>query len=97
MAKGIQTEFKQPVGYFLSHSGTAADVLKDLLLRCYSSLADASLEPGAAAYDEGGQNLSVFSQVLTAEKPYIDVKGKCLFFLFDLPHLLKCSTNRLFK
>lgn len=97
MAKGIQTPWKQPLGYFFANKGTPAGVLKDLLLRCYTSLVDAGLEPVAVVCDQGSQNLSVFYQLVTAEQPYIDINGKRLFFLFDVPHLLKCLRNMLFK
>ncbi|XP_040355081.1 uncharacterized protein LOC115322190 [Ixodes scapularis] len=97
MAKGIRTPWKQPLGYFFAHKGTPTNVLQDLLFQCYSLLVDAGLEPVAVVCDQGSQNISLFSSLITPEKPYIDVNGKPLFFLFDAPHPLKCLRNMLFK
>lgn len=97
MAKGVGTPWKQPLGYFFAHKGTPSEVLKDLLFQCYSALVDAGLEPVAVVCDQGSQNVSLFSSIVTAEKPYVEINGKPLFFLFDAPHLLKCLRNMLFK
>lgn len=96
MAKGVRTPWKQPLGYFFAHKGTPSDVLKDIL-QCYSALADGGLEPIAVACDQGSQNVLLFSSIVTAEKPYVEINGKPPFSLFDAPHLLKCLRSKLFK
>lgn len=97
MAKGIRTPWKQPLGYFFAHCSTPANVLRDLLFQCHNLLVKAGLDPVAVACDQGNQNVALFNGLVTPEKPYITVNEKPLFFLFDVPHLLKCLRNMFFK
>nr|XP_050043440.1 uncharacterized protein LOC126540642 [Dermacentor andersoni] len=60
-------------------------------------LVGAGLQPVAVVCDQGNQNVSLFSKLVTPEKPYLSVNGEPLFFIFDPPHLLKCLRNMLFK
>nr|XP_050029141.2 uncharacterized protein LOC126525127 [Dermacentor andersoni] len=60
-------------------------------------LVGAGLQPVAVVCDQGNQNVSLFSKLVTPEKPYLSVIGEPLFFIFDPPHLLKCLRNMLLK
>lgn len=96
MSKGICTPCKQPLGYFIADKAEPATALHDLF-KCHKMLVGAGLQPVAVVCDQGNQNVSLFSNLVTPEKPYLNVNGEPRFFIFDPPHLLKCLRNMLFK
>ncbi|XP_077507364.1 uncharacterized protein LOC144117403 [Amblyomma americanum] len=69
MAKGICTPWKQPLGYFFADKAAPATVLYDLLFKCHKMLVGAGLQPVAVVCDQGNQNVSLFSKLVTPEKP----------------------------
>ena len=98
MVKGISAKWKQPIGYFLSHNTTSADKLKSLVVSAIEKLSSIGLSVRVVICDQGATNQQMFKFFgVSASKPFADVGGSKVVFMFDSPHLLKNVRNNLVK
>ena len=97
MVKGIVSDWKQPVGYFLSSGPTKTNMLHTLLLECIDKLTEIGLDVKLVVADQGSNNRSMFQKHLkvTEENPRFVHNGKEVFVMYDPPHLLKSIRNNM--
>lgn len=98
MIRGLSKHWKQPIGYFFSHSSTPAVILKKLLFEAFDHIEEAGLRLVAITCDQGVNNQRLYSMLNVSESsPFVQHKGHKIFTLFDTPHLLKSVRNNLKK
>ncbi|GFR93590.1 transposable element P transposase [Elysia marginata] len=98
MARGLLAKWKQPFGYFLSHSTIKPAILHRVLMTAIEKLKSIDLTVKAVICDQGSNNCSVFRSLgVTPEKPYFQHLESEVLVIFDPPHLLKNIRNNLMK
>ena len=98
MARGILHNWKQPIAYFLVNESCDAYRLKDIISEALLHLESMGLNVVSIISDQGLNFLSfIQSENVTAEQPYIQMRGKNSFVIFDPPHLLQSVRNNLLK
>ena len=96
MVKGIAKKWKQPIAYFLSKNAASAEQLQTLISVAIEKLNSIGLHVRVIISDQGPTNQQMFKFFnVTPEKPYTEISGNRIFFLFDSPHLLKSIRNNL--
>lgn len=96
LLSGISRAWVQPIAYAISHNSTPADTIKVLLQEIITKLQTVDIWVKAVICDQGANNVSVATRLnITPEQPYFMVGGERVYFLFDTPHLLKCTRNNL--
>lgn len=97
MARGIFANWKQPVAYFFVDKCTGVD-LKPIIFETIKKLEATGLRIHALISDQGSNNRSFASSVgVTPESPYFFVENKKIFYIYDVPHLIKSTRNNFFK
>lgn len=98
MLRGINENWKQPIAYFLVSSSCTGTDLKDIIISTICRLQSIKLNIKAFVTDQGANFVS-FSKsfYVSPNKPYFEVEGKQIFYIFDPPHLLKSTRNMFFK
>ena len=98
MVKGLCAKWKQPIGYFLSHNAACADKLMSLVVTAVKKLSAVDLDVRVVICDQGSTNQQMFRLLgVTAEKPFAELQGKQVIFMYDPPHLMKSLRNNLVK
>lgn len=89
---GISRRWVQPVAFTIGH--TAAPVVRDLLISLVELLKDVNITVKAVVCDQGSSNVSLAYQLgVTTEKAFFEVRGERIYFIFDVPHLIKTTRN----
>lgn len=98
MLRGINQNWKQPIAYFLVSSSCTGIDLKDIIISTICRLQNIKLNIRAFITDQGS-NFANFSKsfYVSPDKPFFEVEGKQIFYIFDPPHLLKSTRNMFFK
>ena len=98
MVRGLLTNWKQPVGYFLSSGTIKGELLHDLILDCISKAEEAGLVVKVVIADQGANNRKAFTSLgITTESPFFLHNGKKIHVMYDPPHLLKNIRNNMKK
>jgi len=98
MARGLFSRWKQPLAYFLVCNSIPASKLHAIVTQCVLKLRSVLLNVECVICDQGATNRQMFDLFgSTVDKPYVDVAGQTVHFLYDPPHLLKCLRNNLMK
>jgi hypothetical protein len=98
MVKGLCGKWKQPIGYFLSSNATSAEKLKALVTSAVEKLVNIGLIVRVVICDQGSTNQQMFRLFnVCVDKPYVELSGLQVVFMFDPPHLLKNVRNNLCK
>ena len=98
MIQGLSKRWKQPLCYFLTNGGASGQMMGKLVEECIVKLREATLMVKAVVCDQGANNRVMFSKLnITLDKPFLDINGNRVFFLYDPPHLLKSIRNNLKK
>ena len=98
MATGLFSNWKQPLGFFISKSSTPGPKLKILLEECVSLLTDIGLYVKCVICDQGSSNQKLVKLLnVTVDKPYFVQNENKVFVFYDPPHLLKSVRNNLQK
>lgn len=94
LARGIYSQWKFPVAYYLSHSGVNKIILKDLIVDILNKLFNIGLHPKFIVCDQGTSNQSALKLLnIDENNPFFFVNGHKVFSLFDVPHLFKSVRN----
>ncbi|KAJ4431047.1 hypothetical protein ANN_19640 [Periplaneta americana] len=92
--RGLQTKYKQIIGYFLSNNSTPGDVLKDLLSEAIREFRKCGYFPKVVVSDQAASNIRMRNLLgCEVDKPFIEIDGKIVYFFHDTPHLLKSVRN----
>lgn len=96
LVAGISETWIQPVAYTVSRTKTPADTLHYLIITLIKQLQGARLFVKALICDQGGSNITLANKLgVTPEEPFFVLEGRKIYFLYDTPHLLKCTRNNL--
>ena len=97
MVRGIASNWKQPIGFFLSRNATSGETLTILVQECLRKLYSIGLKVKTVICDQGSGNQRMFSLLgITRDSPFIHMNGReKVYFLYDPPHLLKSIRNNL--
>lgn len=96
MIRGIIHNWKQPVAHaFLSQCKNYSDV-NDWIDEIITSLLNIGFDIRVFISDLGSDFLSASkSRSVSVDKTYFEVNGHKIYYMFDVPHLLKCVRNNL--
>lgn len=99
MVRGISYSWKQPVSYFFTKNSTNVEDLTEIIFEAVRKLKSIGLNILAITSDQGPNFLKLVKSnlKLTVEKPYFFVDNTPIFYLFDVPHLLKSTRNNFFS
>lgn len=96
MLRGLRSNWKLPVAYFLSHTGVTKDNLAILISQCLTRVGDVGFKVRLLVCDQGSTNMGAASKFnISYDEPFIPFRGRKIYFAFDMPHLLKCIRNNL--
>ena len=91
MARGLNSKWKQPLGYFLSSGPISAATLQTLTRNCIRKVKGVGLNVKLLICDQGSNNRSFIEQreKVTKEKPFFKIDNERVYVMYDPPHLLK--------
>lgn len=99
MARGINADWKQPIAYFLLNASCSVTDLKDIIFKSVEKVNGIGLNTLAIISDQGSNFYKLVKKILkiSIERPYFFVGDSKVFYLFDIPHLLKSTRNNFFE
>lgn len=93
---GISRKWMQPVASVVSHDATPALVVRQLLFALIQQLETKGLLVKALVCDQDSNNVSLLKMLVRSfHEPTFLVNGRKTYFIFDTPHLIKCTRNNL--
>lgn len=97
MLRGIVVNWKQPIAYALLASTKHYEELDDWMNVVISKLFSMGVVVKAIVSDQGSNFDKYAKEVkkVTPEKPYFTFDECKIYYIFDVPHLLKCIRNNL--
>lgn len=96
--RGLYSQWKLPLAYFLSGSSMSSVILKDLIIDVIEKCIELGFNIVAFVCDQGSNNYSALKCLgLNKENPFIEIKGKTIFSIFDVPHIFKNFRNNFLK
>ncbi|KAH9361777.1 hypothetical protein HPB48_005070 [Haemaphysalis longicornis] len=97
LVSGIAKKWIQPVAFMTGEAGVHSGPLL-ILKRLIRDLKEFGLFVKALICDQGGSNGVVAKTLgISPERPFFTIDGMKVYFIFDPPHLLKCTRNNLQK
>jgi len=99
MIRGVYSKWKLPFAYFLPSTSVSHKILSELLIEAINKIFDCGFIVLSMVCDQGTNNVSALQKDLnmTKDKPYIEIRGKKVFSIFDVPHLYKNLRNNFIK
>lgn len=96
MVRGLYTNRKFPLCYFLTNNGVKGNDLVAFLRYSVKEIVNIGLLPTALICDQGSQNRKLFSLLGGTEiNPTTEIYGTKLYLIYDIPHLFKSIRNNL--
>ncbi|XP_042149667.1 uncharacterized protein LOC121837877 [Ixodes scapularis] len=93
---GIVRNWVQPVAFAISKRQTNSSAIRTLLIGIIEQLQEAGITVKAVICDQGTNNVSLAGLLnVSTDEPFFEVKGTKVYFLYDTPHLMKCTRNNL--
>lgn len=88
IVRGLYSNWKLPLAYFLTGSSMSSLILKDLIVDVIEKCFELGFNIVALVCDQGSNNYSALKHLgCCKEKPLIEIKGKTIFSIFDVPHI----------
>lgn len=99
MVRGISSQWKQPVAYFLYKTSPKSQEVKNILFETIRKLNSTGLNVLGVVSDQGSNFYNLVKTVLnlTPDNPCFSVDNKEIVYIFDVPHLLKSTRNNFFQ
>lgn len=98
MIKGINRNWKQPIAYYLVSNSCSGIDLNLIIFSTIRRLRSIKLNGKSFITDQGSNFVKFFnSNHVTPEKPFFELDGQKVIYIFDPPHLLKSTRNVFFK
>lgn len=98
LVSGIAKKWIQPVAFLTGEGAVRCGPLLLLLKQLIIQLKACGLIVKALVCDQGTSNCVIARTLnVSPEKPFFITDGVKIFFIFDTPHLLKCTRNNLRK
>lgn len=97
MARGLFSNWKQPLVYYFVDTICAEDIIR-ILHEVVSRLTAMRMTVHAVVSDQGA-NFVRFTRInsITPDHPFFFVEHTKLFYFFDIPHVLKSTRNNFLK
>lgn len=96
LPSGISRPWVQPLAFAVARTKLYAPDIRRLLFALIEQLSTIQLFVKAVVCDQGTSNVTLSEQLnITPDEPFFEVGGHKIYFLFDTPHLLKCTRNNL--
>lgn len=98
MLRGLYCKWKQPLAYFLCHTSCPAELLLQILTESLQKLETVGLKVCAVTSDMGSNNIKL-SNILNVSPEHTGfyLNNHHLFYIFDIPHIIKAIRNMLMK
>ncbi|XP_054934481.1 uncharacterized protein [Dermacentor andersoni] len=91
---GVSKKWVQPVAFTIGHTSTPSSVMHNLLLSLIVELRCIHITVKAVICDQGSSNVSLANQLRDCRKAFFfEVDGERVYFIFDVPHLIKTTRN----
>jgi hypothetical protein len=98
MARGITTNWKQPIAYYLVNESCPSVIVKEKLLEVITKISSIGLKVHCVISDLGSNFQKLLKELgVGVTKPWFIHNGRKIFYLFDSPHLIKAKGNNLSK
>lgn len=98
MARGLYSNWKQPIAYFFLHSQFQANQLRAALEECVLKLTNVGLYVDVLVSDMGSNFIELANSLgVNPEHPEFVMAGVKILYLFDICHLIKAVRNNLIK
>ncbi|KAL4104692.1 hypothetical protein QTP88_019974 [Uroleucon formosanum] len=99
MIRGAYSKWKLPFAYFLPSTSINHKTLSELLIEAIYKIFDCGFIVLSMVYDQGTNNVSALQKDLnmTKDRPFIEIRGRKVFSIFDVPHLYKNLRNNFIK
>lgn len=98
VTRGIFNDWKQSLAYELSNIACPSRVLQQLLKQCIFELQNIGLKVVNVVCNMGPNNRQLSNDLrITRKTPYFTLNDQNIFFIFDVPHLLKVTKNMFLK
>ena len=95
MVRGVTTQWKQAIGYFLSSGPAKAASIKDLIIDSIGKLKEAGMNVIATVCDMGAANQQTYKLLGVDRCGSFRCGDEKVTALHDVPHLFKCLRNAL--
>jgi len=96
MVRGLYSNWKFPLCYFLTNNGVKGNDLCILIKSSIKEIVDIGLLPTTLVCDQGTQNQKLFSLLGgTDSNPTTKIPNQKLHLIYDIPHLFKSIRNNL--
>lgn len=96
LLSGLSATWIQPLAFAVAKTKLHAEAIRRLLLALIDELRECQLFVKAVVCDQGSSNVQLFELLnLTQQNPFFHAGGEKVYFLFDTPHLIKCTRNNL--
>ncbi|CAI6351887.1 unnamed protein product [Macrosiphum euphorbiae] len=98
VVRGLYSNWKLPLAYFLSGSSMSSSILKDLIVDVIEKCTNLGFNIVALICNQGSNNYSALKHLgCCKEKPFVEIKGKTIYSIFDVPHIFKNFRNNFLK
>ncbi|XP_060845172.1 uncharacterized protein LOC132924740 [Rhopalosiphum padi] len=81
LARGIYSQWKFPIAYYLSNSGVNKEILKNLIVDILNKLFDIGLSPKLIVCDQGTSNQRGYNKNPTSRTIRTSIRSSCIFSL----------------
>lgn len=96
MVRGLFSKWKQPLAYCFLNQTKNYPELKNWLDNIIIKVMNIGLKIVAFTSDQGSNFISMATdRNVTAADPFFRINDKKIYYIFDVPHLLKCLRNNL--
>ncbi|KAF2900796.1 hypothetical protein ILUMI_05396 [Ignelater luminosus] len=98
MIKGIVYNFKCVLGYWFLGGQETSPNMKEIVMNCVDAANSAGLIVKALVCDQGPANQGLATKLgITTVKTYFTYQNSKIYFIYDVPHLLKSTRSMLTK
>lgn len=98
MARGVASNWKQPLAYFFYNSAAPSEEIKEILFETVRKLTAIGFNVTGVVSDQGSNFRKLVNKILkvSPENIFFYVDNVKLIYMFDVPHLLKSMRNNFF-
>lgn len=98
MLRGLNYSWKQPIAYFFINNSCSGIHLQKTIFAVITKVQSISFNVKTLTSDQGANFIGFASKMnVTPQRPYFFVNKQKIFYIFDVPHLLKSTRNNFFK
>lgn len=96
MIRGLYSKWKLPLAYFITGKGMEPEDMKRIMEESVKKVVSIGFDPKVMVCDQGPENRGFYSHLGVSSENYaIEIGGKKIFCMYDVPHLFKSLRNNL--